>query len=201
MSLCLAQNSWPMFRQNAQHTGTLPSATFVGLDQCTPEPGFCEPGTWQDGAGNPLRGTQGYNIIGNTQNYPGYFQVTASPNTSFWTWAPSTTDIRAVEKAPPANDRIAACWFAVDGFSLEVAVTDSSSHKVGLYFLDWQGGNQRAQRIDVYDVHSGFLLDSQAISNFSDGAHLFWGIKGRVRFEFSRLSGANAVLSGIFLDP
>lgn len=191
----LARNSWPMFRQNSRRTGTTPAmADFLGVDQCTPEEDLCQQGTWKG-----VFGTQGYTIVGNAQSHPAYFQVTPSAF-SYHTWAASTADIRAPQKAI-GTDRIAACWYSADRFSVEINLTDSVTHRVGFYFLDWDGNNQRRQRVDVHDAHSGFLIDSQIVSNFSGGAYFFWRMTGRLRFEPVRLGLANAVVSGIFLDP
>lgn len=191
----LARNSWPMFRQNSRRTGTTPATViFLGVDQCITEEDICIQGTWKGAFGS-----QGYTIVGNSQSHPEYFQVTPSAF-SYHLWVASTADIRAPQKAN-GTDRIAACWYSADRFSVEINLTDSETHRVGFYFLDWDGNNQRRQRVDVHDAHSGFLIDSQIVSNFSGGAYFFWRMTGRARFEPVRLGLANSVVSGIFLDP
>ena len=64
--------------------------------------------------------------------------------------ANSTTQLSSysLQKALASDpgDRIAAAWSAPDRFSIEVALTDSLTHQVGLYFLDWDENNQRVQQ-------------------------------------------------------
>jgi hypothetical protein len=103
-----------MFLQNQRHTGTTPALGAFApefTDICPPDdPNFCTQGTWKQ-----AYGFQGYNIVGDTQNYPAYLQVTPSRNSTF-VWAASTSDIRALEKVN-GSDRIAAWWFAADRFT------------------------------------------------------------------------------------
>ncbi len=142
----LAQSPWPTFRQNARHTATMPDlGTFLDSDDATQ-------GNW-----TAWYGTQGYNIIADTTSYPAYAQVTPSGQSTV-VWASSTTDPRALQKALSPTDRIAACWSAGTSFTIDVNVTDGLLHKFAMYFLDWDGNDSRAQRIDVYDAHSGFLI-------------------------------------------
>jgi hypothetical protein len=45
------------------------------------------------------------------------------------------------------------------------------------------------------------VLNSQTVSNFSQGTYLFWEVKGNARIRISKAGGgANAVLSGLFFD-
>ena len=105
------------------------------------------------------------------------------------------------------SDRIAACWFATDQFSIAVNLTEDPAQRSGLYFLD-RDLLSRSLRVDVSDAHSGFLLDSRevfpssdGITYFSGGAYFVWRLSGGVRFHLTRLAGPNAVVSGLFLDP
>jgi hypothetical protein len=69
---------------------------------------------------------------------------------------------------------------------------------VALYNLDWDGGDVRAQRVDVLDATTGAVLDSQTISAFSNGQYLVWTIGGSVRFRVTNTGPGNAVVSGLF---
>ena len=44
------------------------------------------------------------------------------------------------------------------------------------------------------------LLDTRVLSSFSGGVYLRWTVTGSVRFEVTRLSGVNAVVSAVFIN-
>src|SRR5207248_2422365 len=127
---------------------------------------------------------------------PAYAGVSASGK-SDWAWAASTTDVRALQK-PGAADRLAACWFAGNSFSVDVNLTDGQAHKVSLYLLDWDT-TARAEAVDVLDAATGAVLDSRSAGGFHGGQYLSWDVSGHVLFRITRTAGANAVLSGLFL--
>jgi hypothetical protein len=52
----------------------------------------------------------------------------------------------------------------------------------------------------VIDPASGTVLDTRTISSFHNGIYLSWNVSGHVRFRVTCLSGANAVVSGLFFD-
>src|SRR5258708_25699549 len=55
----------------------------------------------------------------------------------FFTWAGSTTDVRALRKAS-LTDRIAATWYADTSFNINVNFTDGQVHQLALYCVDWE---------------------------------------------------------------
>jgi hypothetical protein len=151
-------------------------------------------GFWQGAYGG-----DGYNVVdAGPPSYPSYATVTPVGNADY-VWAASTADARGLQKPPPASDRIAAAWYAAAGFTIDVNLT-GGTHQVALYLLDWDGGG-RSERIDVLDAASGKLLDSRTAGNFSSGEYLVWTLGGHVAFRVTRLSGPNAVLSGLFFGP
>jgi hypothetical protein len=142
-------------------------------------------------------GTQGYNVINNASSYPSYATVTPSGQTAY-TWVGSTTDMRALQKADPATDRIAAAWYSGTSFSVDINLTDGATHKVSIYALDWDQLS-RKERIDVLDAATGTMLDTRTISSFGGGEYLTWNFNGHVQLVFTDLSGGkNAVVSGLF---
>jgi hypothetical protein len=159
------------------------SASFINLDTTTQ-------GSWQG-----VYGSDGYNVINDTVNNPAYAQVTVS-NQDFWTWAGSTSDLRALQKAL-TSDRIAATWYAATSFEIDVNITDGQSHQVAVYCLDWDA-NSRAQTIEVLDAGSNALLDSRTVSSFTNGQYLVWNLSGHVKLRVTRTAGSNAVVSGLF---
>src|SRR4029453_5574664 len=78
-------------------------------------------GTWL-----PVYGQNGYNVINDAANYPPFAQVTVSGQTSF-TWASSTSDVRALQRAN-GSGRIAATWFNTSAFDITLNLTDGQPH-------------------------------------------------------------------------
>ncbi|WP_168221952.1 retropepsin-like aspartic protease [Aquisphaera giovannonii] len=162
------------------------TATFVKQDATTQ-------GTWINAYGK-----QGYDVIGGSAGLPGYATVTPSGQ-SGWTWAAGTTDVRALQ-APGTTSRIAACWYSGSSFKVDVNLTDGQKHGLGLYFLDWDSTG-RAERVQISDAATGAVLSTQSIASFHNGLYLDYTVSGHVRITITRTGGANAVLSGLFLDP
>ena len=169
-----------------------PTATFLKTDTSTS-------GSWKG-----VYGTAGYNIINNAASYPAYASVSSSGNSNY-TWAASTTDTQALQKAGTATDRIAACWYSGSNFVVDVNLTDGQTHQVSLYCLDYDAYNNwhRAQTIDVLDADTGAVLSTQSVGNMQNGVYVVWNIKGHVKFRLTNIvagNGPNAVLSGLFFD-
>src|SRR5262249_55914087 len=132
---------------------------------------------------------------------PSYATVTPAGNLSC-TWAASTTVPQALVAAPGTNpaNRIAATWYANTSFTLNVNVTDGNSHSIELYVLDYDHKN-RGEQIQLTDAISHAVLDTETVSNFTDGVYLSWTISGNVLITFTRKAGDNAVVSGLLFDP
>ena len=67
-----------------------------------------------------------------------------------------------------------------------------------------EGAKKRQDNVGwkiVFDAGTGAMLDSRSMSGFSGGQYLVWTVRGDVRFVVTRTAAANAVVSGIFLDP
>ncbi|HKQ53664.1 MAG TPA: LamG-like jellyroll fold domain-containing protein [Pyrinomonadaceae bacterium] len=165
------------------------SASFVKSDTTTK-------GSWRGVYGN-----DGYRLAGEAAFFPSYAQITTSGRNDY-TWAATTTDVRAVQKASNGADRIAACWYNGTEFNVNVDVTDGWQHHATLYVLDWDGNDTRQQRIDVIDVATGTVLDSRSLTAYSGGQYLVWNVKGSVTFRVVNTGAttSNAVVSGLFLD-
>lgn len=138
----------------------------------------------------------GYNVIGASSSYPPHVRVTPSGQ-STRVWSSQTTDPRAL--ATPGGGRVAAAWYAADGFSVNVEVAGGQALKVSLYFLDWDYQGRR-ERIDVLGP-AGQVVDSRTVADFGGGVYLAWGVSGEVTFRITRLAGPDAVFSGLFLGP
>jgi hypothetical protein len=161
------------------------SATFLTQDNRTE-------GSWIN-----TYGTQGYEVVGNATSLPSYATVTPGGQAS-WTWAGSTTDARALQQAS-GSGRIAAAWYSATNFTVDVDFTDGQTHDLELYFLDWDG-TTRSEKVQVSSASTGYVLDTETVSSFHSGVYDNWQVSGNVVIKITRLTGANAVLSGLFID-
>lgn len=73
-------------------------------------------------------------------------------------------------------------------------------HQVAMYLLDWDS-QHRAETIQITDLHSRQLLDSESVSNFTSGKYLVWDLSGDVEIDVINAGGLNEVMSGLFFDP
>jgi hypothetical protein len=154
--------------------------------------------TQTQGSWKGVYGADGFAIANDVTSYPAYAQVTLTAPT--YTWAPSTTDVRALQKgAPSATDRIASTWVSGTSFNIDIHFLDGNPHPVAFYCLDWDARN-RAERFDIIDLATNTLLDSRTISAFSNGEYLIWNVHGSVRVTVTLTGGDNAVVSGIFFN-
>ncbi len=87
------------------------SAVFLNVNSTTQ-------GTWKG-----QYGTDGYAIVNDSTSYPAYAQISVS-NASAYTWAASTADVRALQKAVSSTDRIASTWYNASSFTLDVNLSD-----------------------------------------------------------------------------
>ena len=116
----------------------------------------------------------------------------------------STTDARALQTAD-GSSRIAACWytptaFTTSSFSVGVDLSDGQVHDLELYFVDWDS-TSRAEQVQISDASTGAVLSTQSVSAFQSGVYLDYVVSGHIVITITLTAGANAVLSGLFLDP
>jgi hypothetical protein len=160
-------------------------ATYLGADTATR-------GSWVG-----VYGGEGYNVLGEAAATPPSIQLAATGHEDY-TWSESTDDVRAVQKVL-APGRIAGLWYASETFSVNLDLTDGRTHRVALYFLDWDRAD-RAQSIEILDGSAGTVLNRQTLANFSEGVYLLWDLKGRIQIRLTRLGGPNVVLGALFFD-
>lgn len=156
-----------------------------------------------EGSWRGVYGSQGYDLFDGPQSLPSYAQVTvplSSTNASQWIWQNPTADPRALQEPSPSTSRIGACDYSGNTFSVDVNLTDGQTHQVALEVLDYDAQG-RAETVQVSDAATGALLDSRTVSNFQGGQYLVYDLTGHVKITFINNGPANAVLSGIFVDP
>ena len=149
-------------------------------------------GTWKG-----VYGADGSSLVGDATSYPPYVTATAS-GYSLYTWAASTTDPRSLQKSTSTADRIAACWYSSGSFKIDLSFSDSATHQVALYLVDWDNWFGRTQRVDIVDANNT-VLDTRTVTNFIGGQYLVWNLSGHVTIRLTNTnSRSNAVISGIF---
>jgi hypothetical protein len=163
----------------------LNSASFLATD-----------GTRQ-GSWRGVVGTEGYVVVGDSTSLPSYIKVTPSGKAD-WIWQYSTTTLSAVQRAD-ANDRLAACWYSGASYSVDILLTDGLTHRMAIYFLDWDQASRR-QTVQVTDADTGAVLDSRLISEFGSGVWVSWTVRGHVKVTITP-QNVNGVISAIAFDP
>jgi hypothetical protein len=111
-------------------------------------------------------------------------------------WNPATTQERALE-SPTKTTRVAATYYAPSEIVLRLNFAEAYNGNVELYALDWDSTARR----EIISVNS----QSAVLSNeFNQGAWVSFPISvaagEAVSIVVNRTAGANAVLSGIFLN-
>ena len=163
--------------------GGAPAATasFVTQDTTTQ-------GTWKG-----KYGAEGYSLMGDGTLNPTY--VVPVNGGLQYTWASSTSDIRALQKVA-GTDRISATWYGQPSFTIDLNFTDQNPHQVAIYCLDWDSYGPRLQTIDILDANNN-VLDTRSMANFAGGKYLVWNLSGRVKIRATAVN-TNAVIEGIF---
>ena len=190
--------SIPAGFSNASFTATAGSVSAVAPVLTGDAASFLRVDTTALGSWKGVYGNDGYNILGDTANYPSYVQVTPSGNSAY-TWASSTAAPGALLKAASSTDRIASGWYSNTSFTIDVAFQDQNTHQFALYFqdYDYQGRNERVDLLDKNNT----VLDSRTVSNFGAGQYLVWNVSGHVIVRITNLNTVNAIVNGIFFDP
>ncbi len=163
--------------------GTSAVATFVKQDTTTQ-------GSWKG-----VYGGDGYIVIGDQTSNPSYVTPVASGQSQV-SWTNSTNDVRALQKASNPADRIAGVWYSFTSFSVDLNNTDTNTHQVAVYCVDWDRLG-RNQKVDILDAN-GNVLNTQSLTSFGNGVYLVWTVSGHVKIRVTLVSGGNAVMTGIF---
>jgi hypothetical protein len=150
--------------------------------------------TSTQGNWSSLYGSDGYALAGSAQSVPSYASFSPS-NATVYTWATNPSDVRAL--SVPGGGTIAAAWYNSTSFTLNISFNDGNAHVVALYALDYDRAG-RSETVQIVDSSTGNILNSQVLSNFSNGVYLIWDISGQVKINVIQSAGPNSVISGIF---
>ncbi len=151
--------------------------------------------TVTEGNWRSVYGQYGYTVIGDSSGGSG----TVNPSGDrTGIWAQSTSDPRALERASRGG-RVAAMWYQPKDVLVDVAFPDHNVRQVAVYFLDWNLKG-RSESVELLDASTGAVLDTRTISNFTNGTYLVWNVSGNFHLQIKRVSGVNAVVSGVFFS-
>ncbi len=145
-----------------------------------------------------VHGSAGYDLAG----WNGSTDLTSLTNASLtveqasrYTWAASTTDVRALQ-SPDTKTRVAAAYYDPNQIRLRLSFTAAYSGNLEFYAVDWDSLGRR-EMISV-NGQSAVLA-----SDFTNGAWVSLPVNvaagGTVTIVVDRLAGPNALLSGVFL--
>jgi hypothetical protein len=146
-------------------------------------------------------GEDGDELIGHESKLPSYAKLQWTTGGSTSVYDPACNDPRALAyfaNPPTGKDRVAAGRYGEElAFILDLGATPQ---RLSLYFLDYDKRNRR-QSIEIADASTGKELEKREIANFTSGRYLSWNVQGAVKVTLKRITGDNAMISGIFLDP
>lgn len=153
-------------------------------------------GRWQNSYGS-----EGSYIVGQGGDFPSLVGVDLQGNATG-----RMVTAKGVASSPVSLDNPSITnpthmlgYFATpDSMTFDMHFTDGQAHQVGVYLADYENAG-RAERIDILDSN-GNVLDTRRVSNFSQGAYLFWNLDGNMKIRITRIAGPDAVVSGFFFD-
>ena len=117
-----------------------------------------------------------------------------------FTWSANTTDLRALENAAETQRR-STIWTDPTSVRLRLTFTSAYSGTLHVYAVDWSTTDRR-QTVTV-DDGTGPASVTTLNSSFNNGAWIHVpidvGAGGSVTVRADLISGANAILAGVFL--
>jgi hypothetical protein len=154
------------------------------------------------GAWTSSVGSEGYDLA----DWDGAGDVSYLPNATLtltqgsrYQWATNTTDPRALTD-PGEQTRSAATYYDPKEINLQLHFSSAYTGTLHLYAVDWDSTSRR----ELIHVEGHNAIQTAALAgDFSQGAWVSFPVSvaagGKVTIRATRVAGANAVLSGIFL--
>jgi hypothetical protein len=165
--------------------------------------------------GGRLAGEGAYSVTnGNYWAWTDYYPAEGTTAPCYaWIWETPTEDVRACwytesqvfEGYPTMEDayeREAACWDSCTypHFLVNLSVPEGEFY-LSLYALDYDT-TARSQTIEIFDSAGTLLAGPISVADFHNGVYEGFLVEGPIDLviKVTKVSGANSVLSGIFLD-
>ena len=140
-------------------------------------------------------------------NLPSYAQVTIT-NQHVQVWTNLSTDPRAL-LIPGSSNRIASAWTTTNSqgssVTIDLNLTDTNTHRIALYCVDWLGTGTVLEKIEVFDSNDTFFshpLDMRSFQLPANGVYLVWNLKGHNIFRITKpdaTTGNKAMVSAVFV--
>lgn len=171
------------------------------IDPPNSSPSFVKTDVSTQGNFTGLYGTDGYFEFAGSDGLNPYGTVAFGPGAASHVWSTASTDARVLVSDPGATARFAGCEYSENpSFSFNLQLAGNQTYQVALYFLDYDSQN-RSETVQVSSGTSGAVLDTELVSNFSQGKYLVWDLSGDVNFTITKVGGLNEVVSAVFIDP
>jgi uncharacterized repeat protein (TIGR01451 family) len=162
-------------------TSTGNAVTFVGTD-------------WQtEGDWNGVYGQDGNVIAQSSTAPPSYSGWNPMSTTNLGYYADFSTDPRGPVQPKynfDSGSRLIAHFYNRYYMEFQVNTTDRQSHRLALYFSDWQPAQplqafplKRSITIHVRDTDSGAILDTRILSDYTAGVYLVYNYVGNITFH------------------
>ena len=141
-------------------------------------------------------GSSGEYITGLASALPSYasFSTTGSGP---YVHSSEVNPLSALQK--PGGGTIADEYYGNSNFNVTLDLTDGNTHQVALYAADFDGQN-RTETVQAFGPGNVALTAPITVSSFTGGDYLIFNVSGSVTFQFTRVAGGSAVLSGLFID-
>ncbi len=208
LSSDFSQGAWASFPISVAAGGTVsitvtrtagPNAVLSGifLGDAGPPPGpkveNAPQGSWANAVGSAGYDLGGWQGSSDLTSLPS--EILSIEQASRYTWASSTTDVRALQ-SPDGLMREAATYYDANQVRLSLRFNSAYAGNLHLYAVDWDSLGRR----EIITVNGQSAVLS---SDFSNGAWASFPISvvagGTVSITVTRTAGPNAVLSGVFL--
>lgn len=160
--------------------------------------GFVKADDVTQGSWIGVYGASGAAIANEKTVLPSFAHVKFPRDVGYWIRS-VPSDRRALRKIDDPNDRIAAHWYSFSSFDIDIRFSDGKVHQVALYMVDWDS-KIREQLVRITDLETSKIIDQRDVPAFAEGRYLVWNLSGHVSINLNHIAGANAVVSGLFID-
>ena len=139
----------------------------------------------------------GDNIAPTAVNLPATVTYTNTGYGPFY--YPSAEGSSTALQRPNGTGQVASAFYSPTSFTVSLAFSDTSTHRIALYLADFDNQN-RSESVQAFDANGNALTSAVSVSNFTGGQYVLFNVTGNVTFQFAHIAGGSAVLAGLFID-